>query len=102
MVEARYTSAVRHALGLTQAEFAALLGHAVPTIARWESGRAKPCPASRALLEELQTQVPAAGESRQKVLDFLRACSRGGGYRALIGKALAAAFDRYVNHTEGT
>jgi hypothetical protein len=52
-------------------------------------------------MEELQAQVPAAGESRQRVLDFLRACSRGGGYRALIGKALASAFDRYADIKQG-
>jgi transcriptional regulator with XRE-family HTH domain len=102
MSDAFRTAQVRYGLTLTQAEFAALLGHAVPTIARWEAGRARPCPASRALMEELQAQVPANGESRQKVLDFLRTCSRGGGYRALIGKALSASFDRYAHHTEGT
>jgi transcriptional regulator with XRE-family HTH domain len=87
---------LRHALGLTQAEFAALLGHAVPTVARWEAGRAKPCPVSRVFLEELTAHLPPSGEQRDKALDFLRKCARNGGYRAFIAKAISAAFDRYA------
>jgi transcriptional regulator with XRE-family HTH domain len=35
-------AAIRRRLGLTQAAQAALLGVTVPTVQRWESGRARP------------------------------------------------------------
>lgn len=105
MVEALHTPAVRHALGLTQADFAALLGHAVPTVARWESGRAKPCPVSRVFLEELRSQLPPTGEARDRAVAFLRECAENGGYRAFMAKAVSAVLDRYAGlavETENT
>jgi len=40
----------RHAVGCTQAEFAALLGVSVRTLQEWEQGRREPTGAARTLL----------------------------------------------------
>ncbi len=41
----------RHAVGCTQAEFAALLGVSVRTLQEWEQGRREPTGAARTLLQ---------------------------------------------------
>ncbi|MCK6440258.1 MAG: helix-turn-helix transcriptional regulator [Planctomycetes bacterium] len=41
---ATFVRELRHALDLTQEEFAAKLGVAFPTVNRWENGRVEPSP----------------------------------------------------------
>jgi transcriptional regulator with XRE-family HTH domain len=87
---------IRTDLGLTQAQFASLLGHATSTVARWESGRTKPCPLSLTVMESIQTALPVDQAQRAKALDFLRSCVKNGGLYALLGKAFSAVLDRYA------
>lgn len=87
---------VRNELGLTQAQFASLLGHATSTVARWESGRTKPCPLSQTVMESLQAVLPADPSQREKAASFLRTCVRTGGLPALLSKAFLAAIERYA------
>jgi putative transcriptional regulator len=49
-VEASPVVAVRHAAGLSQPEFAALLGVSVRTLQEWEQGRREPAGTAKTLL----------------------------------------------------
>ena len=49
----RIVRELRERTGLTQEKFAAKLGVTLPTINRWENGRAKPSPLAMQKIEEL-------------------------------------------------
>ncbi len=53
---------VRARLGLTQEKFAARLGVTLPTINRWENGRAKPSPLAIRTLREVVASMGAEGK----------------------------------------
>jgi transcriptional regulator with XRE-family HTH domain len=54
---------LREQTGLTQEKFATKLGVTLPTINRWENGRAKPSPLAMQKLEELLRSMGDKGES---------------------------------------
>lgn len=54
---------LREKTGLTQEKFATKLGVTLPTINRWENGRAKPSPLAMQKLEELLRSMGDKGES---------------------------------------
>lgn len=47
--------------GLTQEQFAALLGVAYPTVNRWENGHAQPSPLAMQKIEELRRRLGENG-----------------------------------------
>ena len=49
----QYIRELRKRTGLTQEKFAAKLGVTIPTINRWENGRARPSPLAMQKIEEL-------------------------------------------------
>jgi len=51
--------AARLKLGLTQREFAALIGTGVGTVRKWELGARRPSGAARALIEVIKTEPKA-------------------------------------------
>jgi len=53
---------VRTRLGLTQEKFAARLGVTLPTINRWENGRASPSPLAMRNLRELTHRMGDDGK----------------------------------------
>jgi putative transcriptional regulator len=53
---------LRARLGLTQEKFAARLGVTLPTINRWENGRAKPSPLAIQTLRELISNMGEDGK----------------------------------------
>ena len=53
---------IRGRLGLTQEKFAAKLGVTLPTINRWENGRAKPSPLALKQIEDLARGLGERGE----------------------------------------
>jgi DNA-binding transcriptional regulator YiaG len=53
---------VRTRLGLTQEKFAARLGVTLPTINRWENGRASPSPLAMRNLRELVHRMGDGGK----------------------------------------
>ena len=57
-VEVSAATEARHRVGLTQAEFAKLLGVSVRTLQDWEQGRRQPSGAAKMLLK-IATQNPA-------------------------------------------
>ena len=60
---------VRTRLGLTQEKFAARLGVTLPTINRWENGRAKPSPLA---MKNLRDLISSMGEEGK---DLMARCS---------------------------
>ena len=54
---------LREQIGLTQEKFATKLGVTLPTINRWENGRAKPSPLAMQKVEELLRSMGKKGES---------------------------------------
>jgi DNA-binding transcriptional regulator YiaG len=52
---------LRLAIGLTQEQFAAVLGVTYPTVNRWERGRAKPSPMAMKLIKEILHDLGAQG-----------------------------------------
>lgn len=63
---AALTREVRGRLGLTQEKFAARLGVTLPTVNRWENGRAKPSPLAVGTLRDL---VAGMGEEGKDLMD---------------------------------
>jgi putative transcriptional regulator len=60
-VPADYTSRIRQLrtlLDLTQAQLAQQIGVTVVTVARWETGRARPSPLAWRQIEELEKEAP--------------------------------------------
>jgi len=49
----------RHKLGLSQREFAALIGTGVGTVRKWELGTRRPSGAARTLIEVIKTEPKA-------------------------------------------
>jgi putative transcriptional regulator len=49
----------RHRLGLSQREFAALIGTGVGTVRKWELGTRRPSGAARTLIEVIKTEPKA-------------------------------------------
>jgi putative transcriptional regulator len=49
----------RHKLGLSQREFASLVGAAVGTVRKWELGTRRPSGAARTLIEVIKTEPKA-------------------------------------------
>jgi putative transcriptional regulator len=49
----------RHKLGLSQREFAAIIGTGVGTVRKWELGTRRPSGAARALIEVIKTEPKA-------------------------------------------
>lgn len=60
---------VRTRLGLTQEKFAARLGVTLPSINRWENGRAKPSPLA---MKNLRDLISSMGEEGK---DLMARCS---------------------------
>lgn len=60
---------VRTRLGLTQEKFAARLGVTLPSINRWENGRAKPSPLA---MKNLRDVIASMGEEGK---DLMARCS---------------------------
>jgi transcriptional regulator with XRE-family HTH domain len=54
---------LREKTGLTQEKFATKLGVTLPTINRWENGRAKPSPLAMQKVEELLRSMGGKGKS---------------------------------------
>ena len=54
---------LREKTGLTQEKFATKLGVTLPTVNRWENGRAKPSPLAMQKLEELLCSMGDRGEN---------------------------------------
>lgn len=63
---AKLVRELRERTGLTQEKFAARLGVTLPTISRWETGRAKPSPLALEKIKELLRQL---GEDGQRLLE---------------------------------
>ena len=51
--------AARHKLGLSQREFAVLIGTGVGTVRKWELGTRRPSGAARTLIEVIKTEPKA-------------------------------------------
>lgn len=64
----------RARLGLTQEKLAARLGVTVPTVNRWENGRATPSPLARQRVGELLREM---GKDGADLLDGLATAARG-------------------------
>lgn len=57
---------VRSRLGLTQEKFAAKLGVTLPTINRWENGRAKPSPLA---IQTIRTLIDSMGHEGEDLME---------------------------------
>ncbi len=57
---------LRADMGLTQQELAVQLGVALPTISRWETGRAKPSPLALQKIEDALANAGAKGRASVK------------------------------------
>ena len=57
---------LRLELGLTQEQFAAVLGVVYPTVNRWENGHAQPSPLA---LKQVERMLQELGEQGQKILE---------------------------------
>lgn len=57
---------LRQALGLSQAEFAQLLGVHAMTVSKWERGIAQPTPYQAALMEQFDRAAQAKREEAQE------------------------------------
>ena len=61
---------IRQKQGLTQSEFAKLVGVTVRTISRWETGKAKPTQAIQRVLDSLVSgrhELPQATSQKSKI-----------------------------------
>ena len=56
---------IRERLGLTQEKFAAKLGVTLPTINRWENGRAEPSPMA---IQNLRELIASMGENGKDLI----------------------------------
>ncbi len=56
---------LRIEIGLTQEQFAALLGVVYPTVNRWENGRSQPSPLA---LQQIQRMLQELGERGNELL----------------------------------
>ena len=56
----------RHKLGLSQREFASLIGTAVGTVRKWELGTRRPSGAARTLIEVIKTEPKAVRRALAK------------------------------------
>ena len=84
---------LRHTLGLSQKELGTLLGTTQTTIARWESGKAKPSGEAAVRLEQLLATVDDP-EQAKKLIELITA---GGGLvaaAALLKLGAAAMLDK--------
>jgi putative transcriptional regulator len=69
MVTPRETAVrqARHKLGLSQREFASLIGTGVGTVRKWELGTRQPSGAARALIEVIKAEPRAARRALGKM-----------------------------------
>lgn len=81
---------LRKSLGLSQENFARLLGVAVQTVNRWENGLAAPSSLADSLLESLG-KVVASGQSPKLLEEFL-AGEFGGGSPKAFHRIFSLAF----------
>ena len=58
----------RHKLGLTQREFAAVIGTGVGTVRKWELGTRRPSGAARTLIEVIKREPKAVKRALKKEL----------------------------------
>lgn len=65
---------LRLELGLTQEQFAAVLGVVCPTVNRWENGHAQPSPLA---LKQVERMLQELGERGQRILKKYFAGERG-------------------------
>lgn len=56
---------IRLLMGLTQEEFAGIIGVTFPTVNRWENGHTKP---SKLAVQQIEALVDKLGENGQKIL----------------------------------
>jgi putative transcriptional regulator len=56
----------RHKLGLSQSEFAALIGTGVGTVRKWELGTRRPSGAARTLIEVIKAEPKAVQRALRK------------------------------------
>lgn len=64
-------ASIRRGLGLSQADFANLLGTHVMTVSKWERGIAQPSPYQAALIEHFGTSAQQMEKSAQMELKTL-------------------------------
>ncbi len=56
---------IRQSMGLTQEEFAIIIGVTFPTVNRWENGHTKP---SKLAVQQIEALLDKLGESGQTIL----------------------------------
>lgn len=56
---------IRQSMGLTQEEFAVIIGVTFPTVNRWENGHTKP---SKLAVQQIEALLDKLGESGQRIL----------------------------------
>lgn len=61
-----FVRSLRHALGLTQEQFAAKLGVTFPTVNRWENSKTVPSPLALQKLQKLQKALKRKSQARQE------------------------------------
>ncbi|HEY9804229.1 MAG TPA: helix-turn-helix transcriptional regulator [Leptolyngbyaceae cyanobacterium] len=56
---------IRQSMGLTQEEFAVIIGVTFPTVNRWENGHTKP---SKLAVQQIEALLEKLGEGGRKIL----------------------------------
>ena len=94
----KYVIETRERLGLTQQEFARLLGVSVPSVQRWEYGKTKPPLLQADIINQINDRMNAIKleEQRRKahIGDLLRAVLIGGGVAYGMYKLFEILFDQ--------
>ncbi|HYA40323.1 MAG TPA: helix-turn-helix domain-containing protein [Syntrophobacteraceae bacterium] len=73
---------IRESTGLSQEKFAAKLGVTLPTVSRWEHGRAKPSPLA---LKQIENMLHTLGDKGQDLAREYFEREKGGEGRASGG-----------------
>lgn len=84
MILAETIKSKRNAIGLTQKEFAGLLGLGASgdrTVSGWERGEHQPSPTKIRLIEDMDTSVPFRNSRRKNTFDFIDLFAGIGGIR---------------------